>query len=211
MTCSVGLRKFLRKPARIAIAGYMGAGKTTCALAFDSADTLIINADVEAKTLMLRERRIQDGLREAFGDAVIGDDGTPRFDILGRLAFKSAESLLTLNRVTHPPVVERIEALLADCAKPLSILDAALIPLWAAAEPWFDLRIWVDVSFDIRLERLKVKRADLDETELVRRMRLQEDVLPVPAARRWIRLSDSDCRGYISHFCETKNVDGGGG
>ena len=160
---------------------------------------MIINADDEAKALMARDRQVLDDLRGAFGGAVIGEDGALRFDVLGQLAFRSAESLLMLNGVTHPPVIKHIERLVVDCVKPLCILDAALIPLWASAESLLDYCIWVDVPFDVRLERLMAKRADIDEGELVRRMRLQEEVMPVPVLGRWVKLSDSDCRGYISN------------
>jgi dephospho-CoA kinase len=183
---------------RIGIAGYMGAGKTTCARLFESDDALIINADDEAKALMARDRRMLDDLSCAFGGAVVGDDGSPRFDVLGQAAFQSKESLLTLNSITHPSVVRYVERLVAGCTKSLCILDAALIPLWADMESWFDHCIWADAPFDVRLERLKAKRADVDEGELVRRMRLQEEIMPVPVTGRWVRLPDADCRGYIA-------------
>ena len=182
---------------RIGIAGYMGAGKSTCVRFFESERALIINADAEAKSLMSRSRQIIDDLRGTFGDTVTDDGGSLRFDELGRIAFQSVESLSAFNGIVHPPIIRHLERIVADCTKPLCILDAALMPLWASAESWFDLRIWIDAPFDLRLKRLKAKRADIDEGELVRRMRLQEEIMAVPAADRWVRLPDSDCREYI--------------
>jgi dephospho-CoA kinase len=189
---------------RIGIAGYMGAGKTTCARSFESGGARVIDADAEAKALMARDCLVRDGLRAAFGDSVAGEDGV-RTGVLGRAAFQSAESLRALNRVTHPPLVALLETLVLGCAEPLCILDAALIPLWNI-EPWFDLCVWFDAPFEMRLARVRAKRADIDERELVRRMRLQEEVMDVPAdGGRWVRLPDSECRGYIVDFLKTKS------
>jgi dephospho-CoA kinase len=177
----------------------MGAGKTTCARLLESDDTLIIDADAQAKLLMSESRQLQENLCDVFGGSIIDkDSGGLRFDALGRAAFQSAESLVSLNSVIHPPLVKHLERLVFDCAKPLCILDAALIPLWDI-DSWFDLRVWVDAPFETRLGRLKTKRGDMDESELIRRMRLQEDTMKTPSAKpeRWVRLPDSDCREYI--------------
>jgi dephospho-CoA kinase len=190
---------------RIGIAGYMGAGKSTCARSFESGGALVIDADAEAKTMMARSREIQDGLRGAFGDSAVGADG-PRFDVLGRLAFESAESLRKLNAVTHPPLASRIERLVRGCEKPLCVLDAALIPI-LGVESWFDLCVWVEAPFEVRYRRLKAKLAGMDESELARRMRLQEEIMPVPAAGRWAKISDGDCRGYILEKLRDMGVD----
>jgi dephospho-CoA kinase len=163
----------------------MGAGKTTCARSFESGSALIIDADAQAKLLMSGSRRLQDDLCGAFGASIVDKDGL-RFDLLGRVAFRSAESLISLNNIIHPPLIKHLERLVFDCTKSLCVLDAALIPLWGV-EAWFDLCIWVDAPFETRLERLKIKRADIDESELIRRMRLQEEVMSVPDAGIWVR------------------------
>jgi dephospho-CoA kinase len=186
---------------RIGIAGYMGAGKTTCARLFCSGGeraARIIDADAEAKALMARDREMQERLRDAFGGQVIDGSGV-RSDELGRVAFASAESLLKLNSIVHPPLVRYLEPLVLGCTEPICILDAALIPL-LGIERWFDLRVWVDASFETRFERLKLKRGDLDEGELVRRMKMQEVVMTVPESEKncWVKVGDADCYQYIA-------------
>jgi dephospho-CoA kinase len=180
---------------RIGIAGYMGAGKSTCARSFKSCGALVIDADAEAKSMMAQSREVQDGLRRAFGDSVVGGEGL-RFDVLGHLAFESAESLRKLNAVTHPPLIGYMERLVRSCEKPLCVLDAALIPLFGI-EPWFDLCVWVEAPFDVRYRRLIAKLAGMDKAELTRRMRLQEEIMPAPEAGRWVKIPDGDCCGYI--------------
>jgi dephospho-CoA kinase len=186
------------KTFRIGIAGYMGAGKSTCARSFESENALVLDADAEAKRLMAQSRVIRDELRGAFGDAVIGADGGINAGALGRAAFESIDALLTLNGITHPPLAEHLERLIEGCKKPLCILDAALIPL-LGIESWFDLCVWVDAPFKARLARLRALRADLPEPELAMRMRMQEAVMGVPKGGEWAAVADGECRGYIAN------------
>jgi dephospho-CoA kinase len=190
---------------RIGIAGYMGAGKSTCARAFDSFDTAIIDADAEAKLLMQSDPKLLLSLKNSFGES-IADNGKILFGELGRIAFSSAGTLLTLNEIIHPPLVKHLEGLIRSNEKPLRILDAALIPLWHV-ESWFDLCVWVGLPFEIRLERLMAKRAGMEEGELRRRMRLQEEIMPVPRSNRWVKLPDSECGQYIRGRLELKTPD----
>jgi dephospho-CoA kinase len=185
------------KTFRVGIAGYMGAGKSTCARSFESENALVLDADAEAKRLMEQNRAIQDGLREAFGEAVVGPDGGINYGALGRAAFESIDALLTLNGITHPPLAERLDALVSGCKKPLCVMDAALIPI-LGIESWFDLCVWVDAPFKVRLERIAAKRTDLPEREIAVRMRMQEAVMGVPDGGDWAVVADTDCRGYIA-------------
>ena len=190
---------------RIGLAGYMGAGKSTCAHTLHSLDTVIIGADTEAKLLMQSDSKLQLDLKKAFGESVIDGD-TIRFSELGCKAFLSVDTLLTLNKIIHPPLVKHLEPLVRNDEKQHCILDAALIPLWHI-ESWFHICIWVDSPFEVRLERLKAKRADVEEKELRRRMRLQEEVMPVPQSTRWVKLPDSECGQYIQNQLEMKTPD----
>jgi dephospho-CoA kinase len=149
--------------------------------------------------------KLQLGLKSAFGESIV-DDGTIRFSELGRKAFSSADTLLTLNKIIHPPLVKHLEPLVRNNQKPHSILDAALIPLWHI-ESWFDLCVWVDLPFETRLERLMAKRVDIEESPLRHRMRLQEEVMPTPQSSRWIKLPDSECEQYIRSRLEVRTPD----
>ena len=190
---------------RIGIAGYMGAGKSTCAHAFHSLGTVIIDADTEAKLLMQSDSKVQLGLKDAFGESVVSDD-TIRFNELGRKAFSSVDTLLTLNKIVHPPLVKHLEPLVRNNGNANCILDAALIPL-LHIESWFDLCVWVDSPPEVRLKRLKAKRTDVEESELCRRIRLQEEMMPIPQNNRWIKLPDSECEQYIRGRLEITTPD----
>jgi dephospho-CoA kinase len=186
----------MKKNFRIGIAGYMGAGKSTCARSFASEDALIIDADAEAKRIMAESGAIHEALRAAFGEAAVDADGKINTGVLGRAAFESVDTLLTLNGITHPPLVEYLDTVISGCQKPLCILDAALIPL-LGVESWFDLCIWVDAPFETRLKRLLAKRPDVVEAELVNRMRMQEAVMSTPNGGDWVIIGDGECEDYI--------------
>ncbi|GBU21662.1 dephospho-CoA kinase [Fibrobacteres bacterium R8-0-B4] len=192
----------MKKVFRIGIAGYMGAGKSTCARSFASENALIIDADAEAKRIMAGSRAIHEALRAAFGEAVVGVDGVIRSDLLGRAAFESVDTLLTLNGITHPPLVAYLDAVISGCRKQLCILDAALIPL-LGIESWFDLCVWVDAPFETRFKRLSAKRPDVGEAELVKRMRMQEAVMSAPDGGDWVVVGDGECKEYIADAIDT--------
>jgi dephospho-CoA kinase len=173
---------------RIGVAGFMGAGKSTCAAAIAryfkvrSKQALIIDADAHAKRLMQNSAMMQIALAEIFGKNIIVHDAI-EFKRLGRAAFTSAETLKALNRIVHPRLVEDLKKMVFSDEGPLIIVDAALIPLWRV-EPWFNRLIWVGAAFEKRLDRL-CKKTVLSKTELVRRMQLQEELFSEPEEDWW--------------------------
>ncbi len=191
----------MKKVLRIGIAGYMGAGKSTCARSLASENALIIDADAEAKRIMATNHDIQETLRAAFGEAAVDRDGRIHSDVLGQIAFESVDALLTLNGITHKPLVEYLGPAISGCPKPLCVLDAALIPL-LGIESWFDLCVWVDAPFETRLARLVAKRPDVGEAKLVKRMRLQEAIMSAPVGGDWVTVRDEECREYIVNLID---------
>jgi dephospho-CoA kinase len=175
---------------RIGIAGYMGAGKTTAArLLAKRMDAAIIDADQEAKSLLAADHEIRERLILEFGDSFAGKDGIS-FDVLGSIVFRSTEKLRRLSEIVHPRLVERLSGLLHAHGGRRIVLDAAVLPLWKI-EPWLDMCLWICAPFDIRLERLKQTRSDLDIGSLRQRMRIQEECLPAPLCPPW-RLINND-------------------
>jgi dephospho-CoA kinase len=174
---------------RIGIAGYMGAGKTAAARLFSSAagpagaGAAVIDADFEAKIIMSDDLGMREQLVRAFGCSII-ENGRLSFRSLGSVVFTSKEKLLRLNAIVHPPLVKRLRGLLEAQEGRSVILDAAVLPL-CNMETLFDACFWVHAPFEIRLERLKKVRRDLDLRTLRERMRVQEECLPAPPCPPW--------------------------
>jgi dephospho-CoA kinase len=174
---------------RIGIAGYMGAGKSTCIKMLSNLNVVVIDADQEAKYLMCSDQRIKDALLLEFGESIY-EQNSINFIKLGNIAFDSLENINRLNRIVHPPLIKelllKMQNICKDCDCELVILDAALISLWKI-DSWFDKLIWVQSSRESRLNRLLQKyKGKTNKDELIRRMNLQEQLFSPPAADKWI-------------------------
>ncbi len=167
-------------PRRVGIAGYMGAGKSTAARLLAQGGGTIIDADRAAKTLMQESLPIRSRLKETFGPGVL-ERGEIRFDLLGQAAFASETSILKLNEIVHPQLVNFLRKYLSEFHGKTLILDAALLPLWRL-ETLFDTCLWVHAPPELRVRRILSRRSGLGEAEIRERMRLQEGVLPQPVS-----------------------------
>jgi dephospho-CoA kinase len=173
---------------RIGIAGYMGAGKSTCIHLLSKENTVLIDADSQAKWLMENDQSIKNALFMQFGDDIKVNDAVD-FKKLGKVAFSSLVQLQKLNKIVHPPLVTHLNSLIIkeDYENKIEqiILDAALIPLWHV-ENWFDYLLWIESPHEIRLDRLVKKylgKIEIDELE--QRMKLQEALFAPPDIDNW--------------------------
>jgi dephospho-CoA kinase len=174
---------------RIGIAGYMGAGKTAAARLLSRGNAAaVIDADYEAKMIMSGDASLQDLLAAEFGASII-ESGRLSFRTLGAVVFTSKAKLMRLNEIVHPLLVQRLRSLLESPAGGSVIVDAAVLPLWKL-ESLLDTCLWINASFETRLERLKKTRRDLETGILRERMRVQEECLPVPPCPPWRKISN---------------------
>jgi dephospho-CoA kinase len=182
-------------PLRMGIAGYMGAGKSTCSsLLSAKLGMMVVDADVEAKVLMENDGRVKDELAIAFGPS-IARKGVIDFKVLGNIAFSSSGEMEKLNRIVHPRLVRRLQDLI--CSSPNScILDAALISFWGI-ETCFDSCIWVGASRSKRIERVR-ERTGLSEDRVRQRMTMQEALMAEPRGRSWTFVYNEGSRDELS-------------
>jgi dephospho-CoA kinase len=178
---------------RIGIAGFMGAGKSTCArfLSDTCGGAGIIDADAEAKHLMQGDESIKRELVETFGAAVV-PHGDIAFPVLGAMVFHSAENMSALNRIVHPRLIDVLKERVCADAGPCVICDAALIPLWHI-ENWFDVLVWVHAPFEKRYGRLKEKTG-LPTAQLIKRMELQQTLFDEPKQAPWSVIANHGTR-----------------
>jgi dephospho-CoA kinase len=175
----------MSKSYTIGIAGYMGAGKSTCTRYLAEAlapDVEVIDADAEAKRLMLSDPVIIRALADAFGASVIKNKALD-FTELGALSFANAQNLCRLNGIVHPKVIAFIQQRLTDSRHKYCICDAALIPQWNM-EHLFNMCIWVSSAGEIRYARL-AEKVRLPEGQLRKRMELQETIMEEPGLLPW--------------------------
>jgi dephospho-CoA kinase len=184
--------------SRIGIAGYMGAGKSTCAGLLATTGMRVIDADREAKLMMNGDESIRRQLAAAFGDEVI-DENSVGFGMLGKAAFASVKSMRLLNTIVHPPLINRLHDLVV-AGSVSCILDAALIPMWGI-EAWFDLCLWISTPKPLRVIRVRAKTG-LPPGQIAPRMSVQEALVSVPSGPQWRHIrnegSESDLQNQLA-------------
>jgi dephospho-CoA kinase len=190
-------------PLKIGIAGYMGAGKSSCIKFLEMPSLLSFNADQIAKSLMLQSSEIKQELIKTFGEKVCPDK-TIDFASLGAIVFNSPPALKQLNAIVHPPLLRQLHHLMTNSYDPairFVLLDAALIPLWNI-EPWFDLLIWIDAPAVVRLNRI-IERSHgaLTRTDVLKRMAEQETLFRKSSAYAWIDILNNGSGDDLKARC----------
>ena len=114
---------------RIAIAGGIGAGKTVLtnrlrAIGFD-----VVDADEAAQVVTAEGTPARRALRDAFGDAVLGDDGSLERQFIADVVFNDPSALRRLNSITHGRIGVEILRQLSAAASEAVFLG---IPLFRA-------------------------------------------------------------------------------
>ena len=155
-----------KKPI-IGLLGGIGSGKSTVAAEFAKLGCKVIDADKIAHEL-LEETGVKDRVVRLFGDALLDSAGRIDRRKLAERAFGDAEKLSSLNKIVHPPVLERVEELIEqhshNARVKAIVLDMALLVEvgWARR---CDRLVYVECDLQTRIERAK-KARHLDETEL---------------------------------------------
>jgi dephospho-CoA kinase len=176
----------------IAIAGYMGSGKTTCTKLLAQLGCSIIDADHEAKLLMSRSDDIKNAISREFGQEMVTPEGI-RYSILGEHVFSSIDSIKKFNNIVHPPLIDHLNNCVKNCTERVLLFDAALIPLWKI-EHWFNHRLWIHADFEVRLHRLNQlrSRSSINMHQYAHRMKIQEDLFSQPSKELWHYIENED-------------------
>lgn len=175
-------------PVRIGVAGYMGAGKTTCASLLSRVGGAVLDVDAAGKQLIRSDESLQELLLQAFGRDIMRN-GIISFGTLGKRVFASRDSLDRLNHIVRRPLVERLRRDYSLMTVSPAIMDAALIPYWNIEE-WFDALVWVAAPAEVRAPRVAAELA-LSEDDVRTRMAVQEELFPEPGGPKWETVSNA--------------------
>jgi len=100
---------------RIVLAGGIGSGKSAACARLTQLGWPVVDADEIAHELTTPGQPVLETLRDAFGDAVLAEDGTLDRAFLADVVFHDETALKRLNHITHGPIgveiLRRLEAL----------------------------------------------------------------------------------------------------
>ena len=99
---------------RVGLTGGIGSGKSTVARALAGLGAVVVDADAVAREVVEPGMPALTAVRERFGDAVFGSDGTLDRPALGRVVFRDPQALADLEAITHPAIWRRTADLLAQ-------------------------------------------------------------------------------------------------
>ena len=120
-------------PPVIGLTGGIAAGKSTVSERLDALGAHVIDADRVGHRVLMREGgEAYEGVVAAFGAEILDEAGEIARPRLGRLVFADPARLADLNRLTHPPMRERMRREIADVRgqpppPPFIVLDAAVL------------------------------------------------------------------------------------
>jgi dephospho-CoA kinase len=174
---------------RVALAGFMGSGKSTAAKVLISHGYTVYDGDKMAKEMMQSSAHIKHSLVTEFGTDIIAENSI-QFPLLANKVFTSLSTFKMLNSIVHPPFKQYLTTFLEKQQTPW-ILDAAVLPLLWPAHELFDCFIWITSNTTKREDRI-ISRTQLSRESVRNRMLMQEQTIPVPAENSWITLENND-------------------
>lgn len=161
----------------LGITGGIACGKTETGRILSSEGFKVLDSDFLAHELMGKGSSVYDAVVQAFGGAILGEDGEIDRGKLGALVFSDPQALCELNRLVHPAVIATANEWVAVCREAQE--DAAvLVPLLFEAgwtEGW-DAVICVIAPEDQVFQRLEKRGISQDEarTRIAAQMPLAE-------------------------------------
>ncbi len=147
-----------KDPLIIAVTGGIGSGQSTVCKFFEEWGCKVINADLKAKEVIQKDKKLQRELRKTFGGDIFFDNGQLNTKRLAELAFRNELEIQKLNQLVHPRMVESLieemEHARFSGKYPMVIIDAALV-YEISIEKMFDAVIVVDAPLPLRQQRVK--------------------------------------------------------
>lgn len=177
----------MSRPARIAVTGGLGSGKSTVVALLAERGAAVIDSDAVAHELTAPGGLAIDPIREAFGAWVLDERGALDRARMRALVFSDSRQRLRLEAILHPLIRERCLALAREreAKAQLLVFEIPLLTEARAVRRSFELDrvLVVDCPTSVQLERA-----------CARGTMSQEQVHAVIASQapRWQRLAIAD-------------------
>ena len=140
----------------IALTGGIASGKSTVAKRLGELGAVVVDADAISREVVEPGQPALAAIRHAFGEHLIGDDGTLDRAALGRIVFADDAARQLLNGIVHPSVLYRSQARFRDAfardRDAVVVYDVPLLDARGTEE--FDGVVVVEAPVEVRVDRL---------------------------------------------------------
>ena len=158
----------------IGLTGGIACGKTTVAQMLKELGASIIDADAISHELTAPGGEALPAIREAFGRLVFFPDGTLNREVLGALVFSNEAERETLNKVTHPLILNRLKEDIETCRKMGAVIVVLDMPLLfeVGAQELADVTVCTTSPEEVQIERMRT-RSGLGREQAIKRIESQ--------------------------------------
>lgn len=166
---------------RVGLTGGIATGKSTVARMFAARGAAVLDADELVRELQYPGMPVYDAIVEAFGTAILKEDGTIDRKSLGEMVFRDTKLRKRLEAIVHPALISAVEQRVVELRTqgvPICVVELPLL-IEAESEDRFDWVVVVVASEDLQVARLMTDRGLTREEALARirsQMPLQEKV-----------------------------------
>lgn len=154
---------------KIGITGGIGSGKTTVCKVFETLGIPVFYADTVAKTLMVTDQILIDGVTAAFGKESYAATGALNNKHIAQIVFNNEIELKKLNALVHPAVFRAFDrwAQTIPSTVPYTLKEAALL-FESGSYQMCDKNILVTAPLELKLQRVMQRDGASREQVLAR-------------------------------------------
>ena len=160
---------------KVGLTGGIGSGKSTASSILAKLGSYVFDADTEAKTILEKNKDVQDNIIEEFGNDILDHDGLIDNRKLAKVAFQDEDHQIILNSIIHPFVFSALDKQFDKISKQNKhasfIVDGALI-FESSMNQHLDIVLLIASSLKFRIERA-LNRGTLSREDIIRRNELQ--------------------------------------
>ena len=139
---------------KVGITGGIGSGKTTVCRIFEVLGVPVFYADVVAKSIMLSDPILVQGVKDTFGNDAYYENGDFNRKYLADIVFNDNAQLEKLNALVHPAVFRAFDTWSTSFVNAPYILKEAALLFESESYKMCDLSVVVTAPLELKLSRV---------------------------------------------------------